>query len=224
MIHLLLAHPSRLVSDSLKTVLKEESDVHIAGTATTSEELFFLLPHADLVLLGVELADSDALTILDTLREEHPQVKVVIIGVNDHPDVILDYIEAGATGYILQNESVSDMVTKLKAADREEAVVSPTVAAAMMNRLSKLANMETPLAYMSERSEQMDELSNRELEVLALIHQSFTNREIADKLFIQYGTVKNHVHNILRKLDVSSRHEAAAIYEMNQPQETAVTA
>lgn len=222
MIRLLLAHPSRLVIDSLKSTLKGEAGVYVAGCATTSEELFFLLPHADLVLLGVELADKSAFQILEQLREKKANVKVLIIGINNNADTIIRYIEAGAAGYILQDESISDMVLKLKAVKQEQAIISPDIAAAMMERLVMLANLETPLAFVEKRSEQLEELSPREEEVLSLIQKSYTNREIAEALYIEYGTVKNHVHNILRKLDVSSRHEAATIYEIRM--QTAVPA
>lgn len=222
MIRLLLAHQSRLVTDSLKTALQQEKNVYVAGCATTSEELYFLLPHASLVLLGTDLADKPAHEILEELRQKNSNIKVLIVGVDNNPEAIVRYVEAGAAGYILQNESVNEMVKKLRAVNQEKAIISPTVAAAMMERLVLLANLDAPLAYAEKRSEQLEELSPREEEVLSLIQKSYTNRQIAEALFIEYGTVKNHVHNILRKLDVSSRHEAATIYEIRE--QTAVFA
>ncbi|MBK7894156.1 MAG: response regulator transcription factor [Anaerolineaceae bacterium] len=215
MIRILLAHPSRLVSDSLRTALDGQDDVYVVGCATTAEELHFLLPHGNIVLLGAELDGTTAFDMLDEIRTTHPETKVLVMGVEEQPALIMRYVEAGAAGYILQDESVNDMVEKLQAAHEEKAIVSPSMAAAMMDRLTHLANLETPLAYIQARGTQLDELTNREEEVLTLINEGCTNQEIADQLIIECGTVKNHVHNILKKLDVSNRHEAASIYQVH---------
>ena len=215
MIRILLAHPSRLVCDSLRTALDNQENIYVVGCATTAEELHFLLPHGNLVLLGTELNGENAVDVLEEIRTTYPETKVLIMGVSEQPEVIIRYIEAGATGYILQNESVEDMMNKLEAAHEEKAIVSPAMAAAMMDRLTHLANLDTPLAYIEARGTQFDELTSREEEVLNLITEGCTNREIADKLIIECGTVKNHVHNILKKLEVNNRHEAASIYQVH---------
>ena len=214
MIRILLAHPSRLVSDSLRNALDRQENVYVVGCATTAEELHFLLPHGNIVLLGTELNGTAAFDLIDEIRTTHPNTKVLVMGMEEEPEVIIRYIEAGASGYILQEESLEDMMQKVQAAHNEKAIVSPSMAAAMMNRLMKLANLETPLAYIEARGTQLDELTNREEEVLTLINEGCTNQEIADRLIIEYGTVKNHVHNILKKLDVNNRHEAASVYQV----------
>jgi DNA-binding NarL/FixJ family response regulator len=138
------------------------------------------------------------------------------MGIDEEPDLIIRYLEAGASGYILQNDSLEKMVDKLRAVQTDEAIVSPTIAAAMIQRLSRLANMEMPPSFVESRRTQLDELTSREYEVLTLINNGSTNRDIASELVIEYGTVKNHVHNILAKLEVRSRHEAASIFRMEQ--------
>ncbi len=216
MIRILLAHPSRLVCDSLRTALDDVNDVYVVGCATTAEELRFLLPHGNVVLLGTELSDTSAFDMLDEMRMTHPQKKVLILGIDDTPETIIRYVEAGSAGYILQNESVEEMVQKLQAVDEEKAIVSPSVAAAMMNRLSQLANLDMPMSMIESGGTQLDELTPREHEVLGLIAEGYSNQEIADTLIIECGTVKNHVHNILKKLDVQNRHEAAFILQSHQ--------
>jgi DNA-binding NarL/FixJ family response regulator len=128
----------------------------------------------------------------------------------------LKYVEAGAAGYILQDESVETMVHKLQAAKEEKALVSPSVAAIMMERLTHLANLDLPLNYMESRDSLIDELTTREEEVLGLVAEGCTNKEIANELVIECGTVKNHVHSILKKLEVNSRYEAASIFQTQQ--------
>lgn len=215
MIHILFAHPSRLVCDSLRTALEGVDDVYVVGCATTAEELHFLLPHGDVVLLGTQLEDATAFDILDEIRITHPQKKVLVLGVEEQPEVIIRYIEAGAVGYILQSESIENMVQKLQATYEEKAIISPSVAAAMINRLTQLAHLEMPMTFV-EAKEILGVLTSRERDVLILIAEGFSNQEIAEKLIIECGTVKNHVHNILKKLKVNNRHEAASIYQVHQ--------
>lgn len=216
MIRILLGHPSRLVCDSLRTALDNVNDVYVVGCATKAEELHFLLPHGNVVLMGTELEDTTALDMINEIRMTHPHTKVLVIGLDDNPDLILRHIEAGAAGYILQDESIVEMVDKLHAAHEEKAIISPSVAAAMMDRLAHLANLDTPLAYLEARETQLNELTSREEEVLSLINEGLTNQEIADRLYIECGTVKNHVHKILKKLDVNNRQEAAYVLQSYQ--------
>lgn len=214
MIRVLIAHPSRLVCDSLRAALDREGDVFVVGCTSTAEELHFLLPHSNIVLLGSELKDKTAFELLKDIRMSHPQAKVLVLGLSDDPADIIPYVEAGAAGYILQDESVDELVEKLQAANEAKAIVSPSMVAVMMERLLTLATMEMPLAFGRERSTQLEELTLREEEVVDLIAEGCTNQEIAERLFIECGTAKNHVHNILKKLEVSNRHAAASLYKM----------
>lgn len=217
MIRIALAYPSRLVSDSLRSALDKTEEMYVVGCATTAEELHFLLPQCNVVLLGTELKDATALDLLDEIAPIH-DVKVLVMGLESNAEMIIRYIEAGATGYVLQSESMEDVVAKVTAARKQKAIVSPSIAAAMMQRLAYLAKMETPLAFIEARRNQLAELTEREREVLSLITEGCSNKEIAARLVIEYGTVKNHVHNILKKLDVRTRQEAASVYQVqNRP-------
>ena len=216
MIRILIGHPSRLVCDSLRTALDSIDNVYVVGCATKAEELHFLLPHGNIVLMGTELEDASALEIMNEIRMTHPDTKVLIIGLGDSPNTILRYIEAGAAGYILQDESIVEMVDKLHAANEGKAIISPYIVAALMVRLTHLANLDTPLAYLEARETQLSELTSREEEVLSLINEGLSNQEIAARLYIECGTVKNHVHRVLKKLEVKSRQEAAYVLQSNQ--------
>jgi len=216
MIRILLAHPSRLVCDSLRTMLEEDEDILVAGSATKAEELHFLLPHGNFILLGTELKDANAFDLLEQIREQQPAPKVLVMGVRERPQTIVRYIEAGAAGYVLQNETAEALIKKLKAAYADKAIVSPKVAAALMERLTQLAKLDMPISYIKSKETRLDELTARENEVIDLIAEGNSNQEIANELVIQCGTVKNHVHNILKKLDVNNRHEAASIFQIHQ--------
>jgi DNA-binding NarL/FixJ family response regulator len=118
-------------------------------------------------------------------------------------------VEAGAAGYVLQEDSVEKLLQKIRAAYNGEALVSPRIAARLMARLAELANMHTTIGvYPSETMHRFAELTPLEREVLHLMSQGYSNQGIADRLIIECGTVKNHVHNILKKLEASNRQEA----------------
>ncbi|MBK9053008.1 MAG: response regulator transcription factor [Chloroflexi bacterium] len=216
MIRVLVADNTRYLCDSLCAALREKANIFIVGCATTAEELKFLLRHAHVVLLGANLEDKSAIKLLEDIRLDYPEVKVIITGVNDDPKAILQYMEAGAAGYVLRQESVDEIARKLEALQEEKALVSPTVAALMIERLAQLSTLRSLALLTETRINQLDTLSPRELEILNLISIGCTNQEIAGRLFIECGTVKNHVHNILKKLEANNRQDAAKVYQMQQ--------
>jgi DNA-binding NarL/FixJ family response regulator len=116
----------------------------------------------------------------------------------------MQYVEAGASGYVLKDDTVAERLRHIRAAHAGKARVSPEIAAALMSRVAELAQ----LVKESSINADLGDLTPRELEVLTLFGQDLTNQEIAERLVIELGTVKNHVHSILQKLNVASRHEA----------------
>jgi DNA-binding NarL/FixJ family response regulator len=114
---------------------------------------------------------------------------------------LLRFAEAGIAGYVTRTASSADLVTAIESADRGEAVCSPRAAAALLDHVANLA---------ADAAEPDGALTARELEILALIDEGLSNKEIAGRLFISVPTVKSHVHNILRKLGASRRGQAAA--------------
>jgi DNA-binding NarL/FixJ family response regulator len=141
---------------------------------------------------------------------------VLALGLTEKRERVLRYVEAGAVGYILPDDSVEHMLDTIRAAKRGQANVSPEIATAMMERITELAQM---FAQIDSSVVEEAELTPREVEVLELIAQEKSNQQIADQLVIEVGTVKNHVHNILDKLNVSSRGEAAAYLAFIQARE-----
>jgi DNA-binding NarL/FixJ family response regulator len=216
MIRILIAHSSRLVCDSLRNALEKQANVSVAGCASNEEELNFLLPHANVVLIGTELGNANICTLLRDLRLTYPNTKVILAGVANEPQQILRYIESGISGYILADESLDQMVHKVEAATQGKALVSPIVAALMMERAAFLAHRGNNNVFPDTKQAMVGDLTPREHEVLNLISEGYTNKAIADELVIECGTVKNHVHNILRKLETGTRHEAVALYQAAQ--------
>jgi DNA-binding NarL/FixJ family response regulator len=209
MIHILVVHPKRLVCSLYASVFDEKPSMEVVAQATTTEDALKQIEtcDCDIVLVSVTLPDHGALELTKEIAQKHPTIKVVVVGLPELKNAILQYVMAGASGYVLQDVSVDKLFKNVQAVQEDKALVSPTIAAAFMEHINELAHISArpylePDAYA--------ELTPRELEVLKLIDEGLTNQEIAEKLYIEVGTVKNHVHNILNKLDVASREDAAS--------------
>jgi DNA-binding NarL/FixJ family response regulator len=209
MVKVLVVHQTLLIGNIIASVLSDEKDITVVGRATTVAEAMSYLEagQCNMVLISAQLADNGALKLTETAVEINPDTKVLVTGLPESKNIILQYVMAGAAGYVLEDVSVENLLDHIRAVHDDKAIVSPEIAAALMEQISELA-------YISSQ-DQLDttavtDLTNREREVLNLIGEGLTNQEIADRLFIEVGTVKNHVHNLLKKLDVNSREEAAA--------------
>ncbi|MFZ0545828.1 MAG: response regulator transcription factor [Candidatus Promineifilaceae bacterium] len=208
MIRIIVVHQTKLIANIIGNVLSGEPDIHLVGTAVSVEEALgkIKLSNCNLVLVAATLPNNGALTITKAMSENGGQAKVLIIGVPQSEKIILEYVMAGASGYVLKDVPVDRLLENVRAVHGDKALVSPRLAAAMMHQVAELAQVSSQHAL---KPEAVSELSPREREVLNLIGDGLTNQEIAERLTIEVGTVKNHVHNILKKLDASNRHEAA---------------
>jgi DNA-binding NarL/FixJ family response regulator len=210
MIDVLIVNKSSLMCSVTATALKHEPDIRVVGLATDADEALDLIwtCNCDLVLANVNVPNDGALKLIRGAKAL-ASVKVLVMGLTKAEGVILRYIEAGAAGYVLGDDSVEDLLKNIRAVYNGEALVSPEVAAAMISRIAELAQ---PYSTIEPGTDEVTELTPREREVLDLIGAGLSNQEIAVRLVIEVGTVKNHVHNILRKLDVSSRQDAAVYW------------
>jgi DNA-binding NarL/FixJ family response regulator len=223
MIRVLIADDSGLICDAMRTILDGEKGIYVVGCARTREETEFLTPHADLLLVGPTMEGESSLEHVRATHAAHPDKKIIIVGLRNQPDEITRFIEAGAISYVLRQESMSKLVEKIFAVQAEQALATPDVVFHLMRRLSQLAQQPFASGWGLDASG-LHELTAREREVLSLIGAGYSNREIADQLVIGWGTVKNHVHSILKKLETNSRHEAAAIYRVHARQGQLVAA
>lgn len=199
-ISVLVVSEVRLYCEGIRRLLEGE-DVHVAESApeveTTLVEIRRQAP--DVVLVDAALPGS--VEVVRAIHERSPASRVVVLSGSEARGELLRFAEAVIAGYVTRAGSIADLVAAIESADRGEAVCSPRAAAALLDHVASLA---------ADAAEPDGALTARELEILTLIDEGLSNREIAGRLFISVPTVKSHVHNILRKLGASRRGQAAA--------------
>ena len=204
-VSLIIVTDYRLFGECLATVLARcESFTIMAVVQTAEEALRQIREHySDVILIDVHLPHTLVLTLTKQLTRDFPHVHVLLLGVTEAEAKIQEYVEAGAIGYVLKTTPFHELQSVIELATHGETRCSPHIAHTMFTRLSELAQTST--------RRMMHEpviLSDRELEILQLIAEGWSNRQIADHLYLSPHTVKNHVHNILKKLRVQRRWEA----------------
>lgn len=192
----------RLYRDSLASALRQEPGVDvIAALPEVPCELTALAP--DILLYDV--SREGALEVVRGLLGGLSPIKVVAVAISDDERELLAFAEAGVSGYVTCEQSLADVVAAVRAVAREEMICTPRVAAALLRHVAELAadlEVEAEAPHAS--------LTRRELEIVHLIDRGMSNKQIARTLHIEVATVKNHVHNVLEKLNVDRRGEAAA--------------
>ncbi len=212
MIRVGLFNSIRILANVIAAVLENESDISVVGYATTLAEALNLATQCDVLIASTRLPDNGALRITRAVTQANLPTKVLILGLAESKAEVLHYAEAGASGYVLQDDSVDDFLMKLRSTYAGDAVISPEIAGVLLSRVAELAQEEEQRE--PPNSGPVVELTAREREILALIGQGLSNQQIAERLVIEVGTVKNHVHRILHKLHVADRHSAAAYLDL----------
>jgi two-component system, NarL family, nitrate/nitrite response regulator NarL len=204
-IEVLVVAGVRFYRDGIAAALSADPRFGVVGTASDVREAAarFELLHPDVVLL--DLASADAPALVRSLLESAPAARVVALGVREAEDDVLPLAEAGVAGYVTRDGSVEDLLATVESVAAGETICSPRITATLLRRVALLARDRRAEEPNPER-----DLTSRERQIVALIDEGLSNKEIATRLRIELATVKNHVHNILDKLHVRRRGEAAA--------------
>ncbi|KTD85006.1 LuxR family transcriptional regulator [Paenibacillus etheri] len=201
-IKVLLVDDHEMVRIGLAAVLGTEDGIEVVGEAGSGEEGIRLAQeyNPDVVLMDLVMDGMDGIETTKQLMKQYPDIKVIVLTSYLDDEKMYPVIEAGAFSYLLKTSRASEVADAIRAAARGQSVLESQVASKMMNRFRNNAKGESP-AY--------KELTEREMEVLRLLAQGKSNQDIADQLIIGIKTVKFHVTNILAKLGVEDRTQAA---------------
>jgi DNA-binding NarL/FixJ family response regulator len=206
-IRVLLVDDQALFLEGLETLLSVHEDIQVVGQANNGQEAVKVAARIqpDVVLMDVRMPILDGVRATRRLTKAMPQCKVIVLTTFDDDEYIFDSLRSGAVGYLLKDVASVQLVEAIRAAARGESILEPSVATKVIAEFTRVSSM-----VLSAQVEQLVEpLSERELEIMALIAAGSSNKEIADQLFIAEGTVKNHVTHILGKLGVRDRTQAA---------------
>lgn len=204
MISLVVIAPVRFYRDGLTALFAERDGFDVVATAVAHADGVARVREAEPDVALVALGPGAGLPLVRDLVDTVPATRVVMLGITDDDPEVLLLAEAGAAGYVTTDASADDVVLVVESVTRGELPCSPRIAATLLQHVAALAREQrAPLA--------LDTLTFREREIVELINEGLSNKEIAAELSISVTTVKNHVHSILEKLNVSRRAEAAAV-------------
>ena len=206
MIRLLLVDDQRLMRDGLRILLELESDFEVIGEAEDGAQALesYQQLSPDVVLMDIRMPVMDGVEATRRLRESDPNSKVIILTTFDDNEYIFEGLRAGALGYLLKDVSGDELADAIHKVAAGGSMIEPSVARKVIAEFARLAPA-TPEAV----EDLIEPLSEREIEILKLVSQGLTNKEIAAKLYLAEGTVKNYVTSILQKIGARDRTQAA---------------
>jgi DNA-binding NarL/FixJ family response regulator len=205
-IRILIADDQQLVREGLRLLLDLTPDIEVAAEVKNGLEALDQVGKIkpDVILMDVQMPEMDGITAARKIHKDHPRIGIIILTTFDDDEYVFEGLLAGAAGYLLKDVPSEQLAQAIRAAAKGEMFIHPSVTGKVVSRLTRLTERERA------RHEQPLEapLTNRELEVLALMAQGFNNQQVMERLCIASGTVKNHIGSIYAKLGVHDRTQA----------------
>jgi two-component system, NarL family, response regulator DevR len=200
-IRVFLLDDHEIVRRGLRELLETESDIEICAEAGTAEEALARIPPTapDVAVLDVRLPDGDGVEVCREVRSRHPEIKCLMLTSYSDDEALFEAIMAGASGYLLKQIRGTDLVDAVRRVASGQSLLDPSVTASVLERLRAGA----------EPDERLQRLTDQERRILDLIAEGLTNRQIAERVHLAEKTVKNYVSNLLSKLGMERRTQAA---------------
>lgn len=206
-IRLLLIEDNRILRESIASMFKKRPDMHVVGNISSNENITQRIDELkpDILLIDIILVNQNYLQIVKLIREKFQKIEIIVIGLVPGQSNISEYIEAGVAGFILEEADTARFIKTILKVNRGLKVLPPLLTGSLFSQLVQ----NTISGSTSSVIDKSVRMTKRELEVVELIAEGFTNKEIAQKLNISTYTVKSHVHNILAKLSLITRVQIA---------------
>jgi DNA-binding NarL/FixJ family response regulator len=202
---IIICDDQAVIREGLELLLNLENDIQVLGLAQEGMEAIELVDklHPDLVLMDLKMSGVNGVEATRQIKKLVPDTKVLVLTTYDDDEWIFDAIRAGASGYLLKDTPREKLVEAIRGTVEGRTFLDPTIAGKVMNQAAS-HEVHPPTLLTSK-------LTEREVEILRLLAKGLNNADIAAKLFLSEGTVRNHVSSILEKLSVSDRTQAAVI-------------
>ena len=193
-IRVLLADDHKIFRDGVRSILEKEKDIEVVDEAANGLEVLKLIEHVevDVLVLDIDIGNPNGIEITEMITKNHPETKILILSMMGLHDFVIQALEKGAIGFLLKNTGKDEVLTAIRSVSKGDSYFSREVSAILIEQLHKPVSLRKKSADIP--------ISPREIEVLKLIAQEFSNSEIADKLFISIRTVDTHRRNLLEKL------------------------
>jgi DNA-binding NarL/FixJ family response regulator len=206
MIRVLICDDQWIVCEGLELILGNDPEIEVVGLASDGVDALIKVAETrpDVVLMDLKMPEMNGVQATRKLKTEFPEVKVIVLTTYGDDEWVFDAVRAGAVGYLLKGTPREQLVAAVKGTANGESFVDPKIAGKL---LDVVATQGAPAAG----SALLDDLTEREREVLQLLAQGLSNSEIASRLYLSPGTVRNYVSSILAKLDVADRTQAALL-------------
>lgn len=200
-ISVMIADDHSMIREGLKQLLEFDGSIEVVGEASNGVECLEKLKECnpEVLLLDINMPEKSGIEVLKQMKEENIEIKVLILTVHNEMDYLMKAVDIGVDGYILKDSESSELKKAIKAVRDGENYIQPSLIPALNSQLLSRDTDKDKISF----------LTNRELEVLVQVANGMFNKEIATNLNISERTVKNHISNIFKKIDVSDRTQAA---------------
>lgn len=208
MIKVLIADDQELIRHSLKLILKNEQDIQVIDAVGDGKSVIGSIrkEKPDIILMDIRMPEMDGVQCTKIIKENYPTIKIIILTSFDDDEYILSALRDGASGYLLKGISVDELVDAIHKVHSGSAMINPNIAQKFIELYSEIAKNNLMIQV---EKKAINDLTDYEWNVIKLVAQGFSNKEIASKLKLSEGTVRNYLSNVLNKLNLRDRTQLA---------------
>lgn len=210
MIKVMIADDQELIRESLRIVLDSKEDIQVISTAQDGQEVMQKIrqERPDVILMDIRMPKMDGVQCTKIIKENEPDIKIIILTTFDDDEYVYNALKYGASGYMLKGVSMDELENAIKTVHSGRAMINPDIATKVIKLFSQMAQSEVDETIQVDKKS-VEEITKTEWKIINEVGKGATNKEIADRLFLSDGTVRNYLSGILSKLELRDRTQLA---------------